>query len=374
VDQEASLRAAICANPDDLDVRRVFADWLEDAGQLERAELIRVQCELDGLAGDHPRRPALEMREEELLVAREKEWQAEVPAWVRKYARFRCGFVTEVKCGVRGFVTKAGALLKRSPVTDFRLGEVGKQVADLAACPHLAAVRDLRLVEADSASLTELQHSPHLGKLQGLHLEGFAGYTTGANLASLLATPLPALAAFSLHNLMLWPAENVDPLLTYPPLARVERLKFYNNVLEDRGAERLAAIPTLANLRELDLGGCWGLTDVGLAALAASPYLANVERLYLGGARGVTDTGLRSLAESPYMSKLTDLGLSFTSITDAGLELLIAAPRLPHLTRLDLFGAKKINEKRWKPWRSRRDPNLYIRCLWVPQFRQARPE
>ena len=38
--------AQICDNPADDTVRLVFADWLEEHGEPERAEFIRVQCEL----------------------------------------------------------------------------------------------------------------------------------------------------------------------------------------------------------------------------------------------------------------------------------------------------------------------------------------
>lgn len=43
---EQGLLAAICAYPDDDTPRMVFADWLEENGQSERAEFIRVQVEL----------------------------------------------------------------------------------------------------------------------------------------------------------------------------------------------------------------------------------------------------------------------------------------------------------------------------------------
>jgi uncharacterized protein (TIGR02996 family) len=38
--------SGIRAEPDDDAPRLVFADWLEDQGDAERAEFIRVQCEL----------------------------------------------------------------------------------------------------------------------------------------------------------------------------------------------------------------------------------------------------------------------------------------------------------------------------------------
>ena len=56
--------AAILEAPDDDAPRLVYADWLDEHGQPERAEFIRVQCEL-------ARRddPALRRREAELLAA-----------------------------------------------------------------------------------------------------------------------------------------------------------------------------------------------------------------------------------------------------------------------------------------------------------------
>lgn len=42
-EREGLLRA-VCANPDDSGARLVYADWLEDHGQPERAEFIRLQC------------------------------------------------------------------------------------------------------------------------------------------------------------------------------------------------------------------------------------------------------------------------------------------------------------------------------------------
>lgn len=41
----ADFTRAICSAPDDDTPRLVFADWLEENGEVERAEFIRVQCE-----------------------------------------------------------------------------------------------------------------------------------------------------------------------------------------------------------------------------------------------------------------------------------------------------------------------------------------
>jgi uncharacterized protein (TIGR02996 family) len=60
----SALLAAVRADPADDAPRLVYADWLDEHGQPERAEFIRVQCEL-------ARRddPALRRREAELVAA-----------------------------------------------------------------------------------------------------------------------------------------------------------------------------------------------------------------------------------------------------------------------------------------------------------------
>jgi len=46
MNEHDALYAAILAHPDDDGPRLVYADWLEEHGEQERAEFIRVQCEL----------------------------------------------------------------------------------------------------------------------------------------------------------------------------------------------------------------------------------------------------------------------------------------------------------------------------------------
>src|SRR5262249_49135917 len=65
---------AIIENPDDDGPRLVFADWLEEHGQLERAEFIRVQIELARLQKEDERRAGLETREKMLLEKNTRRW------------------------------------------------------------------------------------------------------------------------------------------------------------------------------------------------------------------------------------------------------------------------------------------------------------
>src|SRR5437762_7367117 len=95
---EQGFLAAIREHPDDDTPRLVYADWLDDHGDADRAEFIRVQCELARLGEYHERRNELEQREKELLKAHEMEWLgiiAEIEG--RGETRFARGLLSELE-------------------------------------------------------------------------------------------------------------------------------------------------------------------------------------------------------------------------------------------------------------------------------------
>lgn len=142
--EEQAFLDAIRDAPDDDTPRLVFADWLEEHGQPERAEFIRVQCELARIRADaavaassgtgegpHRNMPSAEIRERcNELVAREWEsWDASVLRWVPPWmlpqdedvayeqARhgtswdFRRGFLSTVICSWADWQAHGDAIL-----------------------------------------------------------------------------------------------------------------------------------------------------------------------------------------------------------------------------------------------------------------------
>src|SRR5262245_55373335 len=61
-----ALYRAILANPDDDTPRLVYADWLQENGRPEEAELIRVECQLEATTPDDPEYTVLFERQVEL--------------------------------------------------------------------------------------------------------------------------------------------------------------------------------------------------------------------------------------------------------------------------------------------------------------------
>ena len=83
----AALLAAIRQAPDDDAPRLVYADWLDEHGQPERAEFIRVQCAL----ARNPT-PALRRREAELLAEHHDAFAGHLAAPGLRF-RFERGFI-----------------------------------------------------------------------------------------------------------------------------------------------------------------------------------------------------------------------------------------------------------------------------------------
>lgn len=71
--EAAFLRSIAAANTDNT-ARLVFSDWLEERGEVPRAEFVRVQCELASSKHHDEHRHELRVRERELLDAHRHEW------------------------------------------------------------------------------------------------------------------------------------------------------------------------------------------------------------------------------------------------------------------------------------------------------------
>src|SRR5207245_678726 len=107
---------AIIDNPDDEGLRLVYADWLEEQDETERAELIRVQCRLGHLAEDDAERPGLELRERVLEGAFLRSWRKGVEnlGTIWGWQMFR-GLPEGVTLSSEDFLRHGPKLFSRSP-------------------------------------------------------------------------------------------------------------------------------------------------------------------------------------------------------------------------------------------------------------------
>src|SRR5262245_2461642 len=78
-DGEVPFLAAIAAEPDEDTPRLIFADWLEEQGQLAHAEFLRIQCRLAQLDEYEPTRYELQDRQDALLRNHGTTWRGHPP-------------------------------------------------------------------------------------------------------------------------------------------------------------------------------------------------------------------------------------------------------------------------------------------------------
>jgi uncharacterized protein (TIGR02996 family) len=338
------LLAEILAHPDDDAPRLVYADWLDDHGgdaEQARAEFIRAQCEAAGNPGP-ARRRELEQRETALLKEHGAAWRTEVPAWARKDAEFRRGFIAGVSATLRAFLDGLGALHRHAPVQRATLGNVDDPLlAALSQRVGLALLRAIRLEYGNysAAGVRALTHSPHavglaeldatleqggpgvaaalvasphLGRLERLTLRGGPLDAEGAR--QLARGGLPALRRLGLFGTKIGNA-GARALAEAPHLAALTHLDLWANEVGEEGAIALAESPHLRNLRVLHLGLNWHITDAGIAALAAAPALAGLESLDLCHA-ALGPAGARALVASPHLGRLTYLRLALGGLPD----------------------------------------------------------
>lgn len=265
---------AIRESPDDDAPRLIYADWLEENGQADRAEFIRVQCRLAQTAKSSPKHTLLLAHTEDLLRANWEQWVGPlreiVGPWRDRYGE---GWLAEqyhpqaLRRFHRGFV--------------FGIS--------LAADSFLRQVRRVRYL-------------------------------------------IP-----QLNCLSLWGAgQRGQALANTPELKGLLTLSFgdyYDAFLTASDAAALAASPYLNGLSSLLLGRN-SLGDEGVEALIQAPWLVSVTWLDLTD-NGLSDRAARALAESPYLANLQFLWLRRNSLSRAGIDALTSSPNLGRVTRLE---------------------------------------
>jgi uncharacterized protein (TIGR02996 family) len=305
-ENEAFLQAII-ENPEDAP-RLVYADWLDEHGQPERAEFIRLQCRLARGATDPDSLRRLREREGQLLRAHELRWTAPLHGLVQR-ARFVRGFPERVTLTGEEFLAHADAVFRRAPVRHVILTEVAGRLPQLTDSPHLGRAGTLEFRTFAGLDVRTLVGSPHLGRLTGLILRYGCVEDEGA-----------------------------AALADAPALARLTTLDLYACGLGPGGVRAIAASPWLAGLTDLVLGGNEEAGDEGALALAgAGSRLSRLTRLHLSFA-GVRDAGARALAASPALAGLRALDLGYNAVGAAGARALADSPHLRSLTQLVLRG------------------------------------
>src|SRR5262249_44056381 len=137
---DAALLDAIRAMPFDDLSRLIYADWLEEYGQLPRAEFIRVQVELARTTDDAGRREELRRRELDLIIAHKEQWFGACRRQWRYY-EVRRGFLHEIWSPAVAVLPYLNWLHEEHALAQLRLSATLDEVEAVLAHPLVAGLR-----------------------------------------------------------------------------------------------------------------------------------------------------------------------------------------------------------------------------------------
>lgn len=311
---EAFLKE-ITANIDDDATRVVFSDWLEEQGQHERAEFIRVQVERARLPAWDPAQVGLRIREQELLKKHGETWLKEMPEIPGvRWEGFRRGIVA---------------------VVSFVNFEAMR--ASAHACRAIAPIEAVRVSWPRRRDSTE--NAPQIAELRELTLTGRPYGSETVRLAN-----SPQLATLRVLKTLGLDAQDVERLAASPHLKNLKTLCLTSNGVGTTGVVSLTNAKTLTNLETLDLTGPGyyesyydnPLIDLaGMEALADWKGLKSVRSLSLSGS-DVRSAGLRRLLQSPHAAELKSLSLRSGRLDGAAMAEFLTAAKTLKLETLDL--------------------------------------
>jgi uncharacterized protein (TIGR02996 family) len=133
----------IVADPADDAPRLIYADWLDEQGDADRAEFIRIQIRLENLPKWEPDRFDLEERSLDLLSAHWDDWTAGLPEAARRgQLTFRRGFVGEARMPSERFLDCGDELIRLVPLLRLTLRGLGNRPEELARSPALQCLRE----------------------------------------------------------------------------------------------------------------------------------------------------------------------------------------------------------------------------------------
>ncbi|QJW94609.1 TIGR02996 domain-containing protein [Frigoriglobus tundricola] len=304
--EHEALLSAIIQFPDEDTPRLVFADWLDEHGDHDRAEFIRLQIRLAAArADDTPYDFPSELRAAELYKRNRAEWKRDFRGRGVELVSFERGFVTAVSATADAFVRCGELWCRRHPLGVVIVTKVIGRIERLLAAPHLDAIGTLQLRdEFEDEHLFALTDAPRPGgagrfpNLEGLGFVG-DGYLTGIGTGG-----VAALAGWE--------------------MPRLRELYLGDTQIDNHGAAAVTEAPWFGNLSTLTFETC-RIGDAGLAALLSSPR-QNLSFLELARCR-VTARGLHALADMPGGPTLKNLCLEENPIRSVNVDRLGAVLR-----------------------------------------------
>jgi uncharacterized protein (TIGR02996 family) len=334
-----SLLDAVIANPEADEPRVVYADYLQERGDV-RGEFIALQLQLHRLAPLDAGRAALEIRVQALLKKHQSKWTQAFKGDLRvmdiegrRYAstvptkwNFERGFIQSARLGAASFHELSAILFSTEPISRIHFtGGSAQGLRSILNAPGIEILRELDL----------------------------GNWRFGAEAEALFASEKFArVEVLDLNNCQLG-VKGMTALRAAHPLAwpRLHTVNLTLNALKDKAMTQLAQAPLLSGITRLrSVSNEFG--PEGFAALMRSPHMQRLEDLHISGGH-IGAAGCAALVESSAASTLQTLSLRACSIGTEGVQILSGAafPRLKKLTLayagLDARAVPLLHKAKW---------------------------
>lgn len=339
-----ALRRAVVTYPDDDTPRLIFADWLDEHGQAERATLIRVQLEAARAEPWSPAARAADEHAKQLLARHGIDW---FPAWAESVqVGYHRGFIEQATISSHAFSRLAEPLFENEPVRELGLArpwaiDDDDFTTSLGPVFTSSRLRQIHALDLGHISITPdelygLLDCEHLRQLRSLALPGnpisphwLTEFLAGQSFSELVDLNLA-------HNAHLGPA--LVRGLTKADHRRLRRLDLSGMAsLTSDLLQRLLALPAISRLEELQFGWPGGPSQPGPVAhldLAWVVPWRNLRLLDLTG-QWIGTQGVREIAAVREAIHLRWLSLASNGIDADGVEWLCKSPHL-QLLYLDI--------------------------------------
>lgn len=339
--ERAAFLEAIRSAPDDDGPRLVFADWLEEQGETERAEFVRGQIELERKPKRGSARGELAERVDQLKKKHFEAWFKPLSALCLGEMPIRRGFVESMEMVAQKFLDHAPVVFAAEPVGVFKFHDASATIVrELVKFDPLVMVRKLTIYRCEirHATMRLMAESPRVASLRWLNLgENRIGPSGAAALAE--SEHFANLEFLDVRHNSLG-SDGASALAGSSRLKKLRHLDLCGDRVTAEDAVRLIRSESLPALTDL---GVWynRLGDEGAAAIAAEPKLLRLTHLNLNNNR-IGPDGARALADSAFAANLRELYLAYNRIGDAGALALMESPHLSKLTVLNLYRNENI--------------------------------
>lgn len=346
----AAILRLIDSTPDDDAPRLVYADWLDEHDDAERAEFIRLECELARQTTWTQER----RNQEERIGAL---WQKHARKWLGPFLlgdgqwESRRGFPEQLTWlgaagplqtylsqmaeydALEGTDLLPPGIFLRSLVFNRPEADFARVVAAWPGATRLRSLRFSGMANSNHSirddGFAALIQSPHFANLEELHLEWNALPNQCAQMLAHV-TNFPALKRLNLcGSEVRWGA--LSSIARTQSWSHLEALDLFDT--NDRGGWSVDCFSGLgmSGITWLNLGGNRS-GNTGIDALSASMLVQQLRYLDYSGNQ-LNDEGARLLANTPWQ-QLEHLDLTHNDIDDAGAIALANSPFLGDLRKL----------------------------------------